>query len=132
MTFLIRRIVKSLLLTALVGMLIRKGMESSNPKLSAFAKRTNRLLGGFVGLDETGHPAPRRRRRTMAGSAGSAVVGGAMSYFFDPRQGRERRERAVSFAKRRIDRNGSTRALPAATETTGDAPYGAPRANVSG
>jgi hypothetical protein len=69
----------------------------------------------------------------MTSSAGSAVVGGLMSYFFDPQQGRERRERAKTFAKEKLARrNGQAYLLPGATptETTGDAPYGAQSASA--
>lgn len=124
----LRRIIKSLLVTALVGFVIRKAMSSDNPGVQRFGHQANRLIGGVIGLDETGRRVPRRRRRAMTNSAGSALVGGVMSYFFDPKQGRERRERAKTFAQQRLARRNGHHLLPAATTppgTTGDAPFGA-------
>lgn len=124
----VRRIIKSLLITAVVGFIIRKAMGSSNPTVQRFGHQANRFIGGPIGLDETGRRLPRRRRRAMTSSAGSALAGGVMSYFFDPMQGRERRERAKTFARQRLSRrNGQPILLPEATPsgTTGDAPYGA-------
>lgn len=124
----LRRIIKSLLVTALVGFVVRKAMGSTNPRVQRIGTQTNRLIGGVIGLDETGHRAPRKRRRAMTNSAGSALVGGVMGYFFDPVQGRQRRERAKTFARERFaGRNGHRNLLPEATPTgtTGDAPLGA-------
>ncbi len=129
--FFLRRIIKSLLITAIVGFVIRKAMGSTNPKVARIGHQANRFIGGPIGLDESGRRRPRRRA-VMTNSAGSALVGGLMSYFFDPHQGRERRERAKSFARERIVRRNDQHLLPAATptETTGDAPYGTQRASA--
>lgn len=124
----LRRIIKSLLVTAVVGFVIRKAMSADNPNVRRFGHQANRLVGGVIGLDETGHRLPRRRRRAMTSSAGSAVIGGVMSYFFDPQQGRHRRERARTFAQQKLARRNGHElrsAADAPAGTTGDAPFGA-------
>lgn len=95
-----RRIFKQLLITAAIGFVIRKLMASNDPRLKQAGHRANRMVGGVAGLDETGHKAKRAHRVTR--SAGTALVGGAIGYFFDPQQGRERRERAKSFASEQL------------------------------
>jgi hypothetical protein len=111
--FFFRRIIKQLLITTLIGFVIRKLMASSNPRAKQVGHQANRVVGGIVGLDETGHRASRRRRATK--SAGTALIGGAMSYFFDPQQGYDRRQRVKTFASDQVARRRSTPpALPAA------------------
>ena len=110
---LFRRLIKQLVLTTLIGLVVRKAMRSDTPRVKTAGLQANRLLGGVFGGDE-GHHGPSRKRRA-AKSAGTALVGGAMSYFFDPAQGHERRTRAKEFAVTRLHRNGSTpKELPAA------------------
>jgi hypothetical protein len=55
-----------------------------------------------------------RPRRRVGRSAGSAAVGGVMSYFMDPQHGYERRQRAKRFASRQLSkmRNGQRPMLP--------------------
>ncbi len=59
-----RRIIKQLLLTALIGFVIRKLMASQNPRAKQVGTQANRLIGGGVGLDEAGRRAKRSRRAT--------------------------------------------------------------------
>jgi hypothetical protein len=110
MVFLFRRLIKQLILTALIGFVIRKALASKNPRVQQTAQQANRLLGGFVGLDETGNRVSRRR--AMGRSARGAVVGGALSYFFDPQHGSERRARVKTFASERLRRDQQPLALP--------------------
>ena len=112
MFILVRRLFKQLLATALIGLLIRKAMSSDNPRLKRVGHQANRLLGGVFGLDETGHRLPRARRAGR--SAGSALVGGAISYFFDPQQGYDRRARVKAYASQRMNRSREPLALPGA------------------
>jgi hypothetical protein len=114
MMILFKRLIKNLVLTAVIGFVIRKLMASQNESVSNFGHRTNRMLGGVFGLDERGRRAPRRGR-AVTKSAGSAAIGGILSYFFDPQQGADRRARAKTFASERMHRsNGHTpQALPA-------------------
>jgi hypothetical protein len=118
---LFKRLIKNLLLTALIGFVIRKLMASQNPNVASAGHRANKLLGGVFGLDERGRRAPRRGR-AVTKSAGSAAIGGILSYFFDPVQGQERRAKAKTFASERMRKNGhSTQALPAAKFEVGPA-----------
>jgi hypothetical protein len=111
--FFFKGIFKQLVIASVIGFVIRKLMASDNPRAKQAGQSANRVVGGAVGLDETGHKAKRGRRVTK--SAGTAVVGGALGYFFDRRQGRERRERAKSFLSEQLAkrRNGSVSSLPA-------------------
>ena len=116
--FFFRRIIKQLVLTAVIGFVIRKLMSSSNPKAQQVGHQVNRVVGGVFGLDERGNRVPRRRRAAMTKSAGSALVGGALSYFFDPKQGFDRRAKAKTLVNERLARrngNGAYGTLPAAT-----------------
>src|SRR5688572_9615475 len=110
MFFFVRRLFKQLLLTAVIGFVIRKAMASGNPRVKRVGHEANRLLGGVFGLDETGRRLPRARRAGR--SASSALLGGAVSYFFDPQQGYERRARVKTYASERMRRNRDPLALP--------------------
>jgi hypothetical protein len=110
MFLLFRRVLKQLFLTAFIGLVIRRLMSSTNPRAKQVGYQANRLLGGVFGLDETGRRVSRRR--AVGRSAGSAIVGGALSYFFDPQQGYERRARAKTFAAERLRRGREPLALP--------------------
>lgn len=120
MFFFVRRLFKQLLLTALIGFAIRKAMSSDNPGVKRVGHGANRLLGGVFGLDETGRRLPRTRRAGR--SAGSAVLGGAISYFFDPQQGYDRRARVKAYASERMRRNREPLALPGSHADT-SAPF---------
>jgi hypothetical protein len=116
--FFLRRIIKQIVLVTVIGFVIRKLMASSDPRAQKVGHQINRVVGGVFGLDERGHRVPRRHRTAMTKSAGSALVGGALSYFFDPKQGYDRRAKAKTFASEKLARrNGSTTygTLPAAT-----------------
>jgi hypothetical protein len=110
MFFLVRRLFKQLLATALIGFVIRKAMTSENPRVKQVGYQANRLVGGVFAPDESGHRGPRLGR--VGRSAGSALVGGAISYFFDPQQGYDRRARVKAFASDRMHRNREPLALP--------------------
>ena len=119
--FFFRRIIKQVVLTALIGFVIRKLMSADDPRLKKAGEQANRLVGNAFGIDATGQQRPRRRR-SLTRSAGSAVVGGALGYFFDPQNGYDRRSRAKTMAKDRFNRNGtSPAALPAAKFEAGPA-----------
>lgn len=110
-----RRIFKQLVLTALIGFVIRKLLQSENPRAKQIGTHANRLVGGVFGLDETGRRV--RRRHRAAGGAGSALVGGALQYFFDPQQGYDRRAKAKAFAQEKLQRSRNGR--PLLTPATG-------------
>lgn len=115
MVFIFKRLFKQMVLTALIGFVIRKLMSSDNDRAKRVGVGANKLVGGVIGLDEHARPIPRRRGRRMARSAATAAAGGAMSYFFDPVQGADRREKVKRFASERMHRNGQQHLLPSAT-----------------
>jgi hypothetical protein len=110
-----RRIFKQLILTALIGFVIRKLLSSENPRAKQIGMQANRLVGGVFGLDETGHRVSRKRRASK--SAGTALFGTALGYFFDPVQGYERRAKAKAFASEKLKRARTDR--PMLTPATG-------------
>ncbi len=120
--FLFKRLFKQLVLTAVIGFVIRKLMSSTDPRAKRIGEGANKLVGGVIGLDANARPLPRRRGRRMARSATTAAVGGAMSYFLDPVPGAERRTRAKQFATDRLHRNGQQHLLPPATAGQTPAP----------
>jgi hypothetical protein len=112
MFFLLRRWIGRFLFVAIVGWLVNKLRESDNPKAQKVGHAANRVLGGVFGTDVLRPQMTRKRRVTR--SASSALVGGAMSYFFDPVQGRDRRARVKTLATEKLNRNGHHPELPAA------------------
>jgi hypothetical protein len=125
MVFLFKRLFKQIVLTALIGFVIRKLMASENLRAKRFGEGANKLVGGIVGLDENARPKPRRRTRGVASRAATAAAGGAMSYFFDPVHGSERRAKVKHFASDKLHRNGQHPMLPAAS-TPGQTPAPVP------
>ena len=123
--FLFKRLFKQIVLTAVIGFVIRKLMSSNDPRAQRIGHGANKLVGGVIGLDENAQRVPRRRGRRVARSTATAAVGGAMSYFFDPVQGAERRARAKRFASDKMHRNGDQHLLPAAS-TAGQTPVAVP------
>lgn len=114
--FFLRRMIGRFLFVAVLGWVIRKLRSSENPNAQKVAHTANKVLGGAFGVDATGQTVrPRRMRR----SAGSAAVGGILSYFLDPKQGRERRDRVKTFASEQIRRAKQTPALPPAQFASG-------------
>jgi predicted lipid-binding transport protein (Tim44 family) len=116
MFLLVKRFFKQIALTAIIGFVIRKLMASNDPRAKRIGDGANKLVGGAFGQDEHARPRPRRRTRRVARSAATAAAGGAMSYFFDPVQGPERRAKVKRFASERIHRNGETHLLPSASQ----------------
>lgn len=114
MLFLFRRLIKQFVLTAIIGFVIRKLMSSNDPRTKRIGEGANKLVGGVIGLDANANPVPRRRGRGMAKRAATAAAGGAMSYFFDPAQGAQRRQRVKRYASEKLNRNGQPPMLPAA------------------
>jgi hypothetical protein len=123
--FLFKRFFKQILLTALIGFTIRKLMSSKDPRAQRIGAGANKLVGGVIGLDENARPLPKKRGRRAAKSAATAAAGSAMSYFFDPVHGSERRAKVKRFANERMRRNGQQHLLPSAS-TTGSAPASMP------
>ena len=117
--FFLRRLIGRFIFVAILGWLINKLRTSGNPKAQKVGHTANRVLGGVFGVDAAGRPAIGRTRR-VGKSASTAAVGGLLGYFFDPVQGRDRRERVKTFASERLQRNGNGHvALPAATIPAG-------------
>lgn len=112
MFLLFRRFLKQIAVTAIIGFAIRKLMASNHPRAKRIGDGANKLVGGAFGQDA--EPQPRRRTRRVAGSAATAAAGSAMTYFFDPIHGSERRAKVKRFANERMHRNGETRLLPSA------------------
>ena len=125
MAWFVRRLLKQMVLTAVIGFVIRKLMSSDNPRAKRFGDGANKLVGGVIGLDEHARPRPRRRTRGVASTAAKAAAGGAMSYFFDPIQGAERRAKVKRFAGEKLHRNGDRPMLPSA-KTAGQTPVPTP------
>jgi hypothetical protein len=123
--FVFKRLFKQMVLTALIGFVIRKLMSSENPRAKRVGEGANKLVGGVIGLDEHARPKPRRRTRTVAGRAATAAAGGAMSYFFDPVHGSERRSRVKQYAGEKLHRNGQRPMLPASS-SPGQTPVAVP------
>lgn len=126
--FFLRKLIYRMVFVWLLGWVVRKLRGSENPKLKRVGEGANRAMGGTFGLMPNDPRFVPRRRRGR--SLGSAAVGGLMSYFADPVHGRERRERAKSFATEKINRARSAQrpALPAPTYSAAGAPspVGAP------
>jgi hypothetical protein len=110
---LVKRFAKQIVLTAAVGFVIRKLMSSNDPRAQRIGQGANKLVGGAFGPDESAKPEPRKRGRSVARSAATAAAGGALSYFFDPVHGSERRAKVKSFASERLRRNKERPRLPA-------------------
>jgi hypothetical protein len=125
MVFLFKRLFKQMLLTAVIGFVIRKLMSSTDPRAKRVGQGANKLVGGVIGLDSNAHPLPRRRGRRVARSAATAAAGSAMSYFFDPVQGAERRAKVKQFASEKLHRDGQQHLLPSAT-SAGQTPVPVP------
>ena len=122
MFLLFRRFFKQIALTAIIGFVIRKLMASNDPRAKRIGDGANKLVGGAFGLDENARPLPRRRSRRVASRAATAAAGGAMSYFFDPIHGSERRAKVKQFASERMHRNGDQHLLPAASQISAPVP----------
>jgi hypothetical protein len=122
MFLLFRRFFKQLVLTAIIGFVIRKLMASNDPRAQRIGDGANKLVGGAFGLDENARRLPRRRGRRAARGAATAAAGGAMSYFFDPVHGSERRAKVKQFASERLHRNGDQRLLPSASQVPAPVP----------
>lgn len=99
--FFLRRLIGRLLFVTALGFVIRKLRESDNGRARRIGEGANKALGGPFGAANGKVARPRRR---IFRSAGSAAVGGAMSYFFDPDRGRGRRDRVKGYAKQRLAR----------------------------
>lgn len=115
--FLIRGLIKQIMVVTAVGFLVRKLMASGDSRAQRVGRTANRVMGNVFGVDAEGQRT-RPRGRGLVRSAAGAAFGGAMSYFFDPVQGRDRRERVRTSTVGRIRRNGSadTPLLPAGGE----------------
>jgi len=113
--WLFKRFFKQMLLTALLGFVVHKLMTSDDPRMQAIGRRANRFTGGAFGPHpDDVIPTPSRKRR-VARSAATAAAGGAVSYFFDPEHGYDRRAKVKRFASERMQRNGNQPLLPPAT-----------------
>lgn len=115
MALLVRRLIKQMVLTAMIGFAIRKLMSSDNPRAKRFGEGANKLVGGVIGPDEDMRPEPRTRTRRVASRAATAAAGGALGYLFDPAQGAERRAKVKRFATEKLHRNGQ-HLLPEASQ----------------
>ncbi len=108
--FFLRKLIGRLLFVTILGYVIRKLRDSKDPRAQKVGNTANKVLGGAFGVNANGRGA--RPRGGVRRSAGSAAVGGLMSYFFDPAQGADRRARAKNFAKERIGRARQQPLLP--------------------
>jgi hypothetical protein len=103
MAFLFRRLLRPLIITTIVGFLVRRLMASEDMRMQRIGRGANRFMGHPFGPEEQPHP---HRGRRLAKTATTAAVGGAMEYFFDPIQGADRRARVKRFASDKLHRNG--------------------------
>jgi len=106
--FFLRRLIGRLLFVAVLGWLINKLRDSDNPRAQKVGHTANRVLGGAFGTNANGQVKPKRR---VGRSAGSAAVGGLMSYFFDPDRGFDRRRRVKTFTSQKLGRTQTQRPM---------------------
>lgn len=113
--FLLRGLIKQIVAVAAIGFVVRKLIASGDPRAQRVGTTANRVMGNVFGVDAHGERT-RPRGRGLVRSAAGAAFGGAMSYFFDPAQGRDRRARATKATVGRMRRNGKDNValLPAA------------------
>jgi hypothetical protein len=109
----LKRFSKQIVLTAVIGFVVRKLLASDDERAQRIGRGANKLVGGAFGPDEIARPQPRHLGRIAVRSAATAAIGGAVAYFFDPTNGAERRARVSTFARDRLRRNTYRPALPA-------------------
>jgi len=115
---LVKRFAKQIVLTTILGFAIHKLLASEDPRAQRVGHTANRLVGGAFGPETT--ETPRSRTRTVAKAATTAAAGGAISYFFDPSSGADRRAKVKRFATSRLGRTSDPYALPVVHRFGGD------------
>jgi hypothetical protein len=113
-----KRLIKQFVMTALIGFVVHKLMNSSNPRLQTIGRGANRVTRGAFGPDADELAPPKRRVQRAATSAATAAAGASLSYFFDPERGADRRAKVRRVVAQRLhDREPYL--LPAASTSSG-------------